>query len=159
MCRLECEKVNQKWLPEKFEFDADSGRTLRQRFGALRRFKILDGVHGFRLHPLHTPDTRREWSLLARNVVDATVKMVDTLVRSAAADIPIEKDATPVMMMHRFLHPRRNKHFEYTHEGIIKKDFVAFGSCLDRVEALRKTRLALRRQPQRGSDKGRHSCE
>jgi len=116
-------------------------------------------MHGFGLHPLDTPDTRREWSLLTRNVVDATVKMVDTLVRTAATDIPIEEDAPPAMMMHRFLHSGRNKHFEYTYEGIIKKNFVAFGSCLDRIETLGKSWLALRRQPQRGADKRRHSCE
>jgi len=151
--------LSHKPSSEEFEFDAHSGRTLRQRSGALGRFEILNGVHGFRLHPLHTPDAGRGRSLLARNVVDAAVKMVDTLVRSAATDIPIEEDAPPAMMMHRFLRSGSNLHFEYTNEGIFKKDFVAFGSCFDRIEPLGKTWSGLRRQPQRGSDKGRHSCE
>jgi hypothetical protein len=85
--------------------------------------------------------------------------MIDTLVRSAATGIPIEKNARPAMMMRWFFHSRRNLDLEYTHGGVFKEDLVALGSRLDRVVAIRKTRLALSRQPQKAADEGRNSRE
>lgn len=82
-----------------------------------------------------------------RNAQTISVGAEPSRIVLTPADIPIEEDAAPAMMMHRFLHPGSNLHFEYTHEGIFKEDFVAFGSCLHRVEILWKTRLALCRQP------------
>ncbi len=114
-------------------------------------------MHGFPLRPLNPPDTWRQRSLLARNIVDAAVSMIDTLVRSAATGIPIEEGALPAVTMHRFLHSRRNLDLQYTHGGVFKQNFVALGSCLNRIETIRKTRLALSRQAQRAANEGRNS--
>ena len=77
----------------------------------------LDRVHRLGLHPLHYPVSRVRRRWFARLIDHSTVAAVVADVRRRAAGVPIEKEARPAMMMHRFgLSGRRHRHFQHADE-------------------------------------------
>jgi hypothetical protein len=102
--------------------------------GRLVTLDSLYGVHRFRLHPTYRPVTRVNRTVYAWRVSDNIPRLVVANVRRFTARIPVQKEARPMMMMHR-LHCtwRRHGDFQDPHQCILKNDLVAIGRRRHRV--------------------------
>jgi len=83
---------------------------------------------------MYRPVTRVNRTVYAWRVSDNTPRLVVANVRRFTARIPVQKEARPMMMMHRLcLTGRRHGDFQNPHQCILKNDLVAIGRRRHRV--------------------------
>src|ERR1700722_6792272 len=101
-------------------------------------------MHGLRLHPVNAPDSWVSGRFFCRTIANRTVTAVITNMRRATPDVPIKKEAGPMVMMHRFRCARvRNADLQHAHEFIFEDYFVAIGGGLHGVEPIGEPRFVL----------------
>lgn len=121
-------------------YSKKAGMVLAKGGGNLRISHDLDGVHRFRLHPMHTPSAGMSWLLRARAVPHAAVGAVITDMRPSASVIPIKKETRPTVVVHRFRGARWwHSHFEHPYKFIFENHFVTIRGSLHGIEAIGKT--------------------
>ncbi len=104
----------------------------------------LNGVHRFRLHPVHTPRAGMSRRFLARAVPHRTIRAMITDMRRPATRIPVQKETRPTVVMHRFRRTRRRHgDFQYAHKFIFENNFVAVRRGLHGVIAVGESRSVL----------------
>ena len=112
--------------------------------GTFRIPHDLDGVHRFRLHPMHTPSAGMSWLFRARAVPNASVGAVITDMRPSASGIPVKKETRPSVVVHRFRRARRwHSNFEHAYKFIFENHFVTIRGSLHGIEAIGETRFVL----------------
>ena len=121
-------------------YSKKAGMALAKSGGSLRISHDLDGVHRFRLHPMHTPSAGMSWLLRARAVLYAAVGAVITDMRPSASGIPVKKETRPTVVVHRFRGARWwHSHFEHAYKFIFENHFVTIRGSLHGIEAIGKT--------------------
>src|SRR5208337_3249157 len=126
------------FLGATFNFNAKVGRPI-----AIRRLQDFNGVHGFRLHPLHAPCPGVNCLVRTRNVPNTPVRTTVTNMWCLAPSVPTEKETRPTVVMHRHRCTGRNTDFEHAYECVFKNYSVTFGRSLHGVESVGKTGLIL----------------
>jgi hypothetical protein len=123
------------------DLDLDANRwKVADLLELLNRF---NRVHGFGLHPSHHPVSgmnrhRFAWS------ISNTIGGVITNMGGLPTGVPLEKEARPPVMVHRFRVARcRNGYLQHAHQRIFKNDSMAFWRGLNGVVTLWKTWLVL----------------
>lgn len=124
-----------------------NAKALRARGKSCRTLRLPDnfnGVHRFRLHPLHPPSAGMSRLFPYRAVANAAVGAMIANMRCSTSRIPIQKETRPTVMMHRYGRARRrHRDFKNTHQGVLENNFVGVGRGLHGVVPVGKIRLAL----------------
>src|ERR1700690_659515 len=114
------------------DLNAQAGRVFgtRDSTGGFR--DDFNGMHPLGLDPSDPPDTRVPGLLYRRDVTNAPVPTVISDMGCTTARIPIQKEAWPTMMMHRYrLAGGRHADFKNPNELVFKNDFMSGRSGLD----------------------------
>jgi hypothetical protein len=115
-------RLNQKQpLRGELELHPNRWRFLRKCGGALRCFYVFNRMHWLRLQPGHPPRARRNRRFPARNVVNASIRVIDPDMSGPAPGVPQKKNTRPSMMMHRLFSSRGNFHLKHTYDCVFKQ--------------------------------------
>lgn len=125
-------------------YSKKAGMALAKSGGTSRIPHDLDGVHRFRLHPMHTPSAGMSWLFRARAVPNVSVGAVITDMRTSASGIPVKKETRPSVVVHRFRRARRwHSNFEHAYKFIFENHFVTIRGSLHGIETIGETRFVL----------------
>ncbi len=127
-----------------FNLNPNKRRSIWNSRAAFRHRDDFNGMHWFRLHPLHTPSAEMNRSFHAGAITNGAICAMITNVRRPTTCIPVQKETRPTVVMHRFCHARkRHGDFEHAHKFIFENNFVAVRRGLYGVVAVGETRLVL----------------
>jgi hypothetical protein len=103
-------------------------------------------MHWFGLHPVYRPVARVSQRVRARDVSDDIAWSVVSNMWRFPTCIPVQKEARPMMMMHRLRFARgRHGDLQDADERILEYDSVTVGRRRHGIIALREVRLILRK--------------
>jgi hypothetical protein len=101
-------------------------------------------MHRFSIHPSDPPNAWMPWLLFRGDIPNAPVRTVISNVGRTTARIPIQKEAWPVMVMHRNRLTRgRHADLKNANKFILKNDFMSCGRRLDGIVAVGELRFVL----------------